>query len=70
MRFYIDSINVFPVPDGDTGTNLSVTIAGALDSTVPEASASATLGAPADAALISARGNSGVIFTRFVSGLR
>jgi len=68
-RSYIDSINVFPVPDGDTGTNLSVTITGALDSTVPEASASVTLGALADAALISARGNSGVIFAQFVSGL-
>ena len=68
-RKFLDEINVFPVPDGDTGTNLSSTLAGAVASTVPEASASSTLVALADAALISARGNSGVIFAQFVSGL-
>ncbi|MBU1080038.1 MAG: DAK2 domain-containing protein, partial [Spirochaetes bacterium] len=68
-RAYLDDINVFPVPDGDTGTNLSSTMAGAVAGAVPEASASSTLGALADAALISARGNSGVIFAQFVSGL-
>jgi len=44
-------------------------MAGAVAGAVPEASASSTLGALADAALISARGNSGVIFAQFVSGL-
>ena len=68
-RKHLDDINVFPVPDGDTGTNLSATLAGTVEGTVPGASASSTLGLLADAALISARGNSGVIFAQFVSGL-
>ena len=68
-RQYIDRINVFPVPDGDTGTNLSFTLSGALDATVPASSAATTLSILADAALLSARGNSGVIFAQFLSGL-
>lgn len=68
-RFYIDKINVFPVPDGDTGTNLYFTLSGALEATKPAPSATETLAALADAALLSARGNSGVIFAQFVSGL-
>jgi uncharacterized protein len=68
-RKHLDDINVFPVPDGDTGTNLSSTLAGTVEATVPGSSASSTLGLLADAALISARGNSGVIFAQFVSGL-
>ena len=68
-RQHLDDINVFPVPDGDTGTNLSSTLAGTIEATVPGASASSTLGLLADAALVSARGNSGVIFAQFVSGL-
>jgi hypothetical protein len=68
-RSYIDKINVFPVPDGDTGTNLYFTLSGALEATKPELSATATLADLADAALLSARGNSGVIFAQFVSGL-
>lgn len=68
-RQYIDQINVFPVPDGDTGTNLSFTLSGALDATIPASSAATTLATLADAALLSARGNSGVIFAQFLSGL-
>ncbi len=68
-RVRIDRINVFPVPDGDTGTNLASTLSGAIAATVPAASASATLGSLAEASILSARGNSGVIFAQFVSGL-
>ncbi len=68
-RRRLDDINVFPVPDGDTGTNLSATLSGAVAGVVPGASAADTLGSLADAALLSARGNSGVIFAQFVSGL-
>ncbi|HUX11415.1 MAG TPA: DegV family protein [Spirochaetia bacterium] len=68
-RKYLDRINVFPVADGDTGTNLSATLAGAVTSTVPAASASLTLERLADATMVSARGNSGVIFAQFVLGL-
>jgi hypothetical protein len=53
-RKHLDDINVFPVPDGDTGTNLSSTLAGTVEATVPGSSASSTLGLLADAALISA----------------
>jgi hypothetical protein len=68
-RKHLDDINVFPVPDGDTGTNLSFTLSGTIEATIPGASAASTLGLLADAALVSARGNSGVIFAQFVSGL-
>lgn len=68
-RKHLDDINVFPVPDGDTGTNLSSTLAGTIEATVPGASAASTLSLLADAALMAARGNSGVIFAQFVSGL-
>lgn len=68
-RVRIDRINVFPVPDGDTGTNLASTLSGAIAATVPAASAAATLGSLAEASILSARGNSGVIFAQFVSGL-
>lgn len=68
-RAYIDRINVFPVPDGDTGTNLYSTVHGAVAGTIPVSSASITLGSLAEAALLSARGNSGVIFAQFITGL-
>lgn len=68
-RRWLDDINVFPVPDGDTGTNLSSTLEGAVAMAAPSGSAASTLAALADAALMSARGNSGVIFAQFVSGL-
>lgn len=48
-RHYIDTINVFPVPDGDTGTNLSSTLSGALAATVPGTSAATTMANLADA---------------------
>lgn len=68
-RVRIDRMNVFPVPDGDTGTNLVSTLSGAVEATVPSASAAETLARLADAALESARGNSGAIFAQFVGGL-
>ena len=68
-RQYIDSINVFPVPDGDTGTNLCSTLSGTIASTVPGKSAAQTLSSLADGAILSARGNSGVIFAQFITGL-
>jgi hypothetical protein len=67
-RQRLDRINVFPVPDGDTGTNLASTLGGALEATVAHESAAVTLGNLADALLVSARGNSGAIFAQFVAG--
>lgn len=70
-REYVDSLNVFPVPDGDTGTNMSMTMQGAIRelNTVPGgSSASAVMDAVAIGALKSARGNSGVILSQLFRG--
>ncbi len=68
----IDELNVFPVPDGDTGTNMSMTIGAAArelkrlsdDCTVAEAAS-----CPASALLRGARGNSGVILSLIFRGI-
>jgi hypothetical protein len=68
---HINKINVFPVPDGDTGTNMSMTLAavlGVLDRD-PPAHAGQLLVRVADAALDGARGNSGAILAQFLLGL-
>jgi hypothetical protein len=68
---HINKINVFPVPDGDTGTNMSMTLAsvlGVLDRG-PPAHAGQLLVRVADAALDGARGNSGAILAQFLLGL-
>ncbi len=65
----INKINVFPVPDADTGTNLASTIRSVLDHIRPSHSYKATADAIAMAALSGARGNSGVIFAQFLYGL-
>ncbi len=68
---YLNKINVFPVPDGDTGTNLALTVnavLGALRKS-PDRHAGKTLTRVADAALDGARGNSGAILAQFFLGL-
>lgn len=65
----INSINVFPVSDKDTGTNLASTMRSVVDSIRPHKSYKTTVGNIADAALMGARGNSGVIFAQFLYGL-
>lgn len=72
----VNALNVFPVPDGDTGTNMSLTVQSAIkqileleeDSTISQVAKSASSGS-----LMGARGNSGVIlsqlFRGFASGL-
>ena len=65
----LNKINVFPVPDADTGTNLSSTIRSIIENVKPEKSFKQTVDAIADAALVGARGNSGVIFAQFFYGL-
>ncbi len=68
---YLNKINVFPVPDGDTGTNMAFTLMGIIEHiqphnriALPELSHLA-----AEAALDNARGNSGVILAQFFQGL-
>lgn len=65
----INRINVFPVNDKDTGTNLASTVRSVIDNIKPHKSYKTTVSNIADAALIGARGNSGVIFAQFLHGL-
>ncbi|WP_380168700.1 DAK2 domain-containing protein [Jannaschia sp. R86511] len=58
-RAELDALNVFPVPDGDTGTNLHLTVRGALDEGGDDL---------ARALLVHARGSSGVIASQLVRG--
>jgi DegV family protein with EDD domain len=64
----INKINVFPVADGDTGTNLASTLRAIIDTNIPTNNIKVTAIALADAALIGARGNSGIIFAQFLYG--
>jgi hypothetical protein len=67
----INKINVFPVPDGDTGTNLALTLQAVLAAlrAHPETHAGQLLTRVADAALDGARGNSGAILAQFLLGV-
>ena len=65
----LNSINVFPVKDNDTGTNLASTIRAIFDNIEPNKSYKTTVNNIAEAALIGARGNSGVIFAQFLFGI-
>jgi DegV family protein with EDD domain len=67
----LNSINVFPVADGDTGTNLSLSLGAALGTLQrpPGKHVSTLLAALADVLLDSARGNSGAIVAQFFQGL-
>ena len=65
----LNRINVFPVPDGDTGTNLAATLSHTMGTTLVTASAGDTIVSMSDAALLGARGNSGAIFAQFLGGL-
>ena len=65
----LNRINVFPVNDKDTGTNLASTVRAILDSIRPDRSFTATANRIAEAALIGARGNSGIIFAQLFYGL-
>lgn len=70
-RGRIDDLNVYPVPDGDTGTNLTLTVRAVADA-VANAEAPdrpALAHAVARAALMGARGNSGVILSQMVRGV-
>src|SRR5512146_1875413 len=71
-RAEIDALNVFPVPDGDTGTNLYLTFDGAVERTLATADVTtpdALLSVFAKHLLWTARGNSGVILSQLARGL-
>jgi DegV family protein with EDD domain len=65
----LNRINVFPVPDGDTGTNFSMTLANIMETTTVSDSVGETALSMSDAAITGARGNSGAIFAQFLSGI-
>jgi DAK2 domain fusion protein YloV len=66
----IDDLNVYPVPDGDTGTNLVLTLAAAHEALAEvEEEFAAVLRRLARGALLGARGNSGVIVAQLLKGL-
>ena len=65
----LNKINVFPVNDGDTGTNLASTIRAVIDSLHPHRSYKITADRIAETTLVNARGNSGIIFAQFLYGM-
>src|ERR1022692_119637 len=71
-RAAIDALNVFPVPDADTGTNLYRTVVCAVQALAelpPEADASQVWRAASSGALLGACGNSGIIVSQLLRGL-
>jgi dihydroxyacetone kinase-like predicted kinase len=70
-RDRIDAVNVFPVADADTGTNVLLTVTGGLDA-LTAAPGAADVGEAARAfargAMVAARGNSGVIVSQYLAG--
>jgi DAK2 domain fusion protein YloV len=67
----VNGLNVFPVPDGDTGNNMVATVHAALDEgrRAADTSADRVAAAIAHGALMGARGNSGVITSQILRGL-
>jgi len=68
-RMALNKINVFPVADGDTGSNLSFQMQTIIDESKPGDTVSATMESIASAAMSGSRGNSGIIFTEYLNGL-
>ncbi|HKY51303.1 MAG TPA: DAK2 domain-containing protein [Candidatus Limnocylindria bacterium] len=67
----VNALNVYPVPDGDTGTNMLHTVRSALKhARAAEPSLAAVSAAAAHGALMGARGNSGVILSQIIRGLK
>jgi len=71
-RDYINKINVFPVPDGDTGTNMAFTFKAILEALVQHQNKPLedVINGNTEAALDGARGNSGAIMAQFFQGFR
>jgi dihydroxyacetone kinase-like predicted kinase len=70
-REQLNKINVFPVPDGDTGSNLAFTLGGVLNGALSRRTAGVgdLLRRVSDDAIDSARGNSGAILAQFFTGV-
>jgi len=74
-REEIDALNVYPVPDGDTGTNMFLTVSAARDAMReatggdPSSDRGTALAACSRGALLGARGNSGVILSEMLGAI-
>ena len=64
----VNRLNVFPVPDGDTGTNMALTLENGIRFAASDHDAGAYLKSLSDGMLLGARGNSGVILSQFFNG--
>lgn len=69
IKHHLNHINVFPVPDGDTGSNMSYLMQTIINEAKPSADISSTMDSIATAALSGSRGNSGIIFSEYFNGL-
>lgn len=65
----LNDINVFPVSDRDTGTNLASTMNFIIEESKIDKTAKRTMSSIADAALAGARGNSGIIMAQYINGM-
>ena len=68
-RKVVNDLNVFPIPDGDTGDNMYMTIRAGWDSAFSEAAIGAAAQSVSKGMLLGARGNSGVILSRIFAGI-
>ncbi len=66
QKIELNRINVFPVADGDTGSNLAYTMNMIIQSAQIKDSPKEAMKLIAEASLVGARGNSGIIFAQFV----
>jgi DAK2 domain fusion protein YloV len=65
----VNALNVFPVPDGDTGTNMSLTLSGAIQDVAPDPSCAVVSDRIKYWATMRGRGNSGIILSQVLRGL-
>lgn len=68
-RATVNDLNVFPIPDGDTGDNMYMTIRAGSDAAPKTDSLSSVASAVSSGMLLGARGNSGVILSRIFAGI-
>lgn len=68
-RDLLNRLNVYPVPDGDTGTNMTATLEAVVDELPGEATLAEVCASIARASLLGARGNSGIILSQLLRGL-
>ena len=68
-RTEVNDLNVFPIPDGDTGDNMLMTFTSGIQSVGEKNDLPSVVKAAAEGMLLGARGNSGVILSRIFAGI-